>query len=53
MGRYLVTEIRTLKITASNQRAAVEKARMVLDHYAPDTIDLTVEELKETAKGAQ
>ena len=41
--KWLVTEIRTVKVEAPTKRAATEKGRMVLEHYAPDTIDISVE----------
>ena len=44
--KWLVTEVRTVKVEASTKRAAIEKGRMVLEHYAPDTIDVSVEEVE-------
>jgi hypothetical protein len=41
--KFLVTEVRTVKVEAPTRRAALEKGRLVLEHYAPDTIDLSVE----------
>lgn len=49
MPKFLVTEVRTVRVEAKDRRNALEKARMVLEHYAPDTIDLMVEEV---SKGA-
>ena len=41
--KWLVTEVRTVKVDASTKRAAIEKGQLVLEHYAPDTIDVSVE----------
>ena len=40
-------ETRTVRVEASSKSAAIEKGRLVLDHYKPDTIDLSVEEIPE------
>ena len=44
--KWLVIETRTVNVDAPTKRAAIEKGRMVLEHYAPDTIDVSVEQVE-------
>ena len=48
--KWLVIEVKTVKVPGKDQREALERGRQVLEHYAPDTIDLSVEEIDDKRK---
>lgn len=41
--KWLVIEVRTVKVGARTKEEALTKGRLVLENFAPDTIDLSAE----------